>query len=375
MKALVVGGAGATGPLIIDGLLERGYEVTILHRGVHESGLHSELEHIHADPHWRENLQEALQGKSFDLAVAVYGRLRLVAETLIGRTSRLISVGGALPVYKGWMKITEANPWEHMEATPVPLEEDHPLSKAPGVDQFSNQVRDSEQVVMQAHKDGHYNATHFRYPIVYGPRHIGPPEWAIVRRVRDGRKQVIVPGGGMVLLSRGFADNIAHGIMLAVDNPTASAGQTYNISDDRVLYNREWIGLLCQIMNHEFELIDMPFSLLPAGFRAAPTQVLFRYHCVQDITKIKEQLGYRDVVPVEKALELTVKWYMDNPLPPGGEMEQNMGDPFDYPYEDQLIQIYKEYCEQIRQQFEDVSGTEVTWRHPYPHPQKRGDLR
>jgi len=176
-------------------------------------------------------------------------------------------------------------------------------------------------------------------------------------------------------LSRGFADNIAHGIMLAVDNPTASAGQTYNISDDRVLYNREWIGLLCQIMNHEFELIDMPFSLLPAGFRAAPTQVLFRYHCVQDITKIKEQLGYRDVVPVEKALELTVKWYMDNPLPPGGEMEQNMGDPFDYPYEDQLIQIYKEYCEQIRQQFEDVSGTEVTWRHPYPHPQKRGDLR
>lgn len=375
MKALVVGGAGATGPVIVNGLLKRGYNVTILHRGVHEADLPPEVEHIHADPHWRENIREALEGRSFDLAIAVYGRLRYMAEALIGRTPRLISVGGALPIYKGWMRITEAHPWEHMEPTPVPLQEDHPLSKAPGVDHFSNQVRESEQVAMKAHQDGHYNATHFRYPIVYGPRHIGPPEWAIVRRVRDGRRQIIVPGGGMVLLSRGFADNIAHGIMLAVDNPTASAGQIYNICDERVLHNREWIYLLSQIMNHEFELVEMPFEMLPPGFRAAPTQVLFRYHCVQDISKLKEQLGYRDVVPVEKALELTAKWYMDNPLPPGGEIEQNMGDPFDYAYEDELIRIYKAHREQIRKDFEEVAAAEVTWRHPYPHPQKRGDLR
>ena len=29
MKALLVGGTGATGPCIIDGLLKRGYEVTM----------------------------------------------------------------------------------------------------------------------------------------------------------------------------------------------------------------------------------------------------------------------------------------------------------------------------------------------------------
>ena len=163
--------------------------------------------------------------------------------------------------------------------------------------------------------------------------------------------------------------------MLAVDNPTASAGQIYNICDERVLHNREWIDLLSQIMNHEFELVEMPFEMLPPGFSAAPTQVLFRYHCLQDISKLKEQLGYRDVVPVEKALELTAKWYMDNPLPPGGEIEQNMGDPFDYAYEDELIRIYKAHREQIRKDFEEVAAAEVTWRHPYPHPQKRGDLR
>jgi len=41
MKALVIGGTGATGPFIIDGLLKRGYEVTVLHRGVHEAEAYS----------------------------------------------------------------------------------------------------------------------------------------------------------------------------------------------------------------------------------------------------------------------------------------------------------------------------------------------
>ncbi len=375
MKALVVGGAGATGPPIIDGLLKRGYEVVVLHRGRHESGLHDHLEHIHGDPHWREDIARALAGRSFDLAVAVYGRLRHLAEGLRGRTARLISVGGALPVYKGWMAITEANPWEHMEPTPLPLEEDHPLSVAGGVDNFSLQVRDSERSVMQAHRDGHYRATHFRYPIIYGPRHIGPPEWAIIRRARDGRRRLIMPGGGLALLSRGFADNIAHGIMLAVDNPSASAGQVYNISDDRLLHNREWVGLLCGMLQHEFELVEMPFDLLPDNFRAAPTQLLFPHHRVVDTRKIREQLGYRDLVPVETALRTTVDWYLEHPLLPGGEMEQNLGDPFDYEYEDRIIDIYRTQCRTMRSEFSRLPAVKVTWRHPYPHPKKRGDQR
>ncbi|OGO02674.1 MAG: hypothetical protein A2Y91_02840 [Chloroflexi bacterium RBG_13_54_8] len=375
MKALVVGGVGSTGVPIIEGLLKRGYEVTILHRGVHETDLPAEVKHIHADPHWRENLQEALQGKSFDVVLAVYGRLRLVAETVKGKTPRLISVGGALATYKGWMRVTSANPFEVMEESPVPVDEDHFLARAPGVDGFSEQVRLSEDVVMQAHRDGIYNATHFRYPTVYGPRSIGSPEWGIIRRVRDGRRQVILPGGGIALVSRGYCDNVAHGILLAVDNPKASAGQIYNICDERPVYIREWIMLLSEIMNHQFEFVQIPFNLLTPGFRAAPTQSLFPFHRVMDVSKIKEQLGYRDVVPTRKALEMTVEWYMKNPLPPGGEVEQASGDPFDYAAEDRYIQIYKDGSEQIRQAFLQAPGTKVVWRHPYPHPQKKGDLR
>ena len=375
MKALVIGGAGSTGVPIVEGLLERGYDVAVLNRGVHPIEFSPEVERIYADPHWRENLQEAMEGRSYDLVMAIYGRLRLIAEVMKGKTSRLISVGGALAVYKGWMHITNENPFGVMEESPAPLDEDHYLARAPGVDHFSEQVRLSEDMVMEAHREGVYNATHFRYPIVYGPRSIGCPEWGIIRRVRDGRRQVIVPGGGIALVSRGYCENVAHGLLLAVDNPTASAGQIYNICDEKPIAIREWIKKLCQIMDHELEFVEVPFDLLPPGFRNAPTQSIFRFHRVMDVAKIKEQLGYRDVVPVDKALEATVDWYMEHPLPPGGEIEQNQGDPFDYEAEDRYINIYKDGSEQIRQAFLQAPGSKVVWRHPYPHPQKKGDLR
>lgn len=376
MKALVVGGTGATGPLIIEGLLQRGHEVTMLHRGVHEIDLPPEVEHIHADPHWLESLAEALEGRTFDLVLGVYGRLRITAEAMKGRTPRLISVGGAVAIYKGWMRITERHPQQWFEVSPVPIKEDHPLATAPGVDRFNERAREAERTVMQAHEAGHYSATHFRYPTVYGPRNVSPQEWSIIRRIRDGRKQIIVPGGGTTLVSRGFAQNVAHGVLLAVDNPEASAGQIYNIADESLtLTNGEWIRLVAQVLDHEFEFVEIPFDMLPPAFADAPPPTLFPYHQVMDLTKIKQQLGYRDVVPVEKGIELTARWFAENPLPSGSDVELLLGDPFNYEAEDRLIEIYRTESEQLRQRLRQVPVSDVRFEHPYPHPKKPGDLR
>ena len=376
MRALVVGGSGATGPIIIRGLLSRGYEVTVLHRGVHEAELPPEVEHIHADPHWLESLKGALGRRSFDLVLGVYGRLRVTAEAMKGHTSRLISVGGASAIYKGWARITERYPQQWFEVSPVPIKEDHALATLPGVDHFTERAREAERVVMQAHEEGYYNATHFRYPVVYGPRNVSPHEWSILRRILDGRRQLIVPGGGPILVSRGFAGNVAHGILAAVDNPDASSGQIYNIADESsTLTNREWIRLVAQVLNHEFEFIEIPFDMLPPAFADAVTLTLLPYHQVMDLSKIKQQLGYKDVVPVEKGIELTVRWYVENPLPRGGEMEQVLGDPFNYEAEDRFIKLYCTEGGRLRERLLEVPVSDTRFRHPYPHPKKPGDLR
>ena len=37
-------------------------------------------EHLHADPHFRETIDPAIAGRTFDVVIATYGRIRVVAE-------------------------------------------------------------------------------------------------------------------------------------------------------------------------------------------------------------------------------------------------------------------------------------------------------
>ncbi|MFP8871627.1 MAG: NAD-dependent epimerase/dehydratase family protein [Myxococcota bacterium] len=364
-NALVIGGAGATGLVIVRQLLKRDYQVTILHTGNHKPDLPEEVAHIHASPYKRDALEDALEGKHYDLIVATYGMLKHVTKAVVGKTARFISVGGLAPIYKGWGDMIARNPWETMEPTPLSLPEDHALASDETESQFSMAVRGMEGLVMQGHAAGDFNGTHFRYPLVYGPSNICPAEWGVVRRVRDQRRTLIMPGGGLTIIARGYAENIAHAIMLAVEQPENSGGQIYNIRDDRLQYNHEWVAQLCSALGHEFELIDIPFHLLPEGFRASPPQLLYRHHWHPSIDKIKEQLGYRDVVSFEDAVERTASWYMDNPLPPGDEAELNLGDPFDYEHEDGVVAVWRKLASEFGNAIADIPRKEVVWHHPY----------
>ena len=103
MKALVIGGTGPTGHLIVNGLIGRGYQVAMLHTGKHEvDEIPPEVEHIHTDPFSEDALKHALGVRTFDLTLAAYGRLRRIASVMLGRTGRFLSIGGA-PAYRGYM--------------------------------------------------------------------------------------------------------------------------------------------------------------------------------------------------------------------------------------------------------------------------------
>ena len=85
MKALVIGGTGPTGPHIIGGLEARGYKVTMLNRGSRDSSaIANSVERLIGDPHFVDTLESALAGRTFDVVVATYGRIRIVADVVAG---------------------------------------------------------------------------------------------------------------------------------------------------------------------------------------------------------------------------------------------------------------------------------------------------
>ena len=118
-RVVVVGGTGPTGIPLVRGLVERGHDVTIIHRGTHESpDTPAVVRHMHCDPYDAASFADAIRGNTFDLAVVMYGRLRMIADAFVGSVGRLVSVGG-VPAYRGWM-----NPFTHApNGLPVPVSE------------------------------------------------------------------------------------------------------------------------------------------------------------------------------------------------------------------------------------------------------------
>ncbi|HJU29415.1 MAG TPA: NAD-dependent epimerase/dehydratase family protein [Candidatus Binataceae bacterium] len=362
MDALVIGGTGPTGPFIVNGLLDRGYRVTILHRGTHEiPEIPPAVAHIHADPHFRETLDDAIGDRSFDLVVATYGRIRVVAEALERKAKRFIAIGG-VACYRGFFEPSALFP--SGLATPTP--EDAPLVASEEEQRFSWLIASTERSVLRSHP----TAAVFRYPYVYGPYQLVPREWSIMRRILDKRPHIIVADGGLTLTTHGYAGNLAHAVLLAVDQPKASAGQIYNCGDERQLTVRQIVEVIAREMKHEWEIVNVPARV---GSAARPLSLHDPlHHRVMDLFKIKTELGYRDPVPPEEGLARSVRWYLEHQPERGGEIEQRLQDPFDYAAEDELIAIYRESIVRMAAvRFKKVPPTP----HPYPHPKVPGQAR
>ena len=104
----------------------------------------------------------------------------------------------------------------------------------------------------------HPGAAHFRYPYVYGPRQLAPREWCIVRRMLDHRPFVIVPDGGLSLTTYGYSENLAHAVLLAVDQPEASHGQIYNCGDEVCLSLRQVVEIIARALDWTGEIVSLP---------------------------------------------------------------------------------------------------------------------
>ena len=358
MRSLVIGGSGSSGVAVVDGLVQRGHEVTVLHRGVHEPPELPDVEHLHADPHFAETLTEAVAGREFDVVLAMYGRVATIAEVFAGRCGQLVSIG-AVPAYRGCLEPDKVKPY----GMTLWAREDAPLAdQVEYVPKFAKLIRGAEQAVLDHAAAGAYRGSVVRYPQIYGPRNLVPWEWSVIRRVLDGRSRMVLPDDGLWIISRCAARNAAEVVLKVVDNPDVANGQAYNAADDDQFTVRQWAEMVATILGGELEFVGVPSELCPSTLieLVPPTG---RAHITVDNNKAKRELGYRQVVTAADATVEAVEWLKANPvtkedypLYPGR---------FDYAAEDRLIDTYAQAVEWVRQHSPDEAPD---YRHPMPHP-------
>jgi nucleoside-diphosphate-sugar epimerase len=360
LKALVIGGTGPTGPHVLTGLLERGYEVTILHRGVHEPEGLPPVRHIHADPHFAETLVNALGDEKFDVVIAMYGRLRAIGEVFPGRCGHLICVSG-VPLYRGFIDPQNSAPY----GMKLMAHEDSPKADTANLASKSAMlILNAERFVFEQGEAGGFAVSSIRYPQIYGPRNIIPWEWAVVKRVLDGRRRMILPDNGLWIISRCAARNAAEVVLRIADHPEVAAGQAYNCADEDQFSVRQWAEIVAEMAGGGLEFIGIPASIA----RSSLTEFLppgARPHMILSIDKAREELGYSDVISAWNALQETVDWMVRNPIEPADYPLYTAK--FDYDLDDRLIDSYHRAASWVREQAPDE---QPVIGHPMPHPKK-----
>jgi len=361
MKALVVGGTGPSGYQIVERLLERDYDVTIYHTGAHELEFSRQVGHIHGDPREKESIQKDLHGRRFDVAISTSGRLRYVVEALAGQVRKLVAVTGE-GIYDG-IFARAGQP-----TLPALIPEDAPKTTDPAKDRWGYMVHVGEQRIAELHAKGAFDATVLRYPYVYGPYAYHPFDWYIVRRALDKRPHIIMEADGLTHPHRGYSVNLAHACMLALEKPQSS-GQTYNVGDERVLSLRRVTMIIAETLGHTWDMVDMPLRLSPRRNPYARVQ-----HIVFDLSKIKGELGYKDVAPVEEATARYALWLRDHPPAPGGLEEQALGkSAFDYAEEDRALATWKDGLAAMGVDYKDYIASKsrpIGWPRAF-----QGDMR
>jgi nucleoside-diphosphate-sugar epimerase len=361
VRVLVVGGTGPTGPHILDGLLGRGHDVTVFHRGTHEPPGLPAVEHVHGDPHFRASIDETLGTRSFDVVVAMYGRLTHLSAALRDRCHHFVGVGG-VPVYRGFFP----RPGYRM---PIPVTEDDPVVQgAPDDDpalQFSLRLAAAEAAVLANHPDG----TILRFPMLYGPNNPRPQEWSIIRRVRDRRRHMILPDGGFQVHTRCAARNAAAYVLAAIDHPDAAGGRAYNCGDPFDWTFRQWVEATVDLLDAELELVAIPSDVaVEAATTLLPLAGTTATHIVLSTERARRELAISPPVHPLDALRELVQSYQARPgFDPSDS--PSFTDRFNYATEDALISAWGRSRADL---LADVTQRPAPPIHSMPHPKQPG---
>lgn len=329
MRILVLGGTKFVGPHVVRGLAEHGHEVTIFHRGETETDLPSSVRHVHGSFTTFASHLDALRALSPEIVLDMVpfreeDAQRVKAFKGVARRVVAISSGD---VYRAFGRIwrTERGPPD-----PSPLTEDSPLRE-----KLSNAGLDYNKTAVEREimGDPDLSATILRLPATHGPGDSQHRLFKYLKRMDDQRPFTLLDEAlANWQWSRGYVEDVAHAIALAVINEKA-ARRVYNVADSTAFTEAEWVRQIARVHGWKGEVIAMPSEQLPPGLRSDALDLSQQY--VVDTNRIRRELGYAEEVPFDEALRRTIKWERANP-PEKVDLEQ-----FDYAAEDAALSKLK----------------------------------
>jgi nucleoside-diphosphate-sugar epimerase len=321
--AFVTGGTGFIGSHLIDRLLSKGYHVRALVRNPKKLGFLKDLpiDVIEGDLFTSDALEKGIAGADYIYHVAGLVAAKSKEEFFRGNrdaTRNMIEMTARVnPTVKKFVHIssqTAVGPGKGM--TPVnESTEPHPLTT------YGKSKLASETEVLKF-KDV-LPITILRVAAVYGPRDTATFDY--FKSASMGLELLI--GFHDTYVSLVHSTDLVTGIILAGEKEIAN-GQIYFLGSEQY-YTWNEIGYVTKsVLNKKLLRVRVPKPLvfvvagisgLVSRFKEKPSVLNYEkaYDLIQDnwccdISKAKNELGYRQEVTLTEGIKETITWYLDN---------------------------------------------------------------
>lgn len=308
MRVLFIGGANMTGPFAVRLLIAQGHDVWLVHRSKSDSPLLQGATQLQADKADLPALRGSLSNLRLDVIVHMVAFTETDALSFVDCGAAIAPravVVSSIDVYRayGRFKRTEPGPPDD-----VPLNEDAPLRTRPSASGTYEKVL----VERAAQSNPKFPWTILRYPAVYGPGDGLHRLRGWVQRIDDHRPFILM-GESQAgwRFTHGYVENVAAALVLAITHPSAT-GRVYNVGEADPPTWAQWAGDVGSVANWNGQVRVIPDNRLPAHLAEV---VDFRQDWTVDTTRIRRELGYREVVEPDQCLERAIAWERSSRVP------------------------------------------------------------
>jgi nucleoside-diphosphate-sugar epimerase len=287
MRALIIGGTGFIGPYVVQQLLALGHEVTVYHRGQHESAAIPQVRHFRSPDAGIPVLRfpPELVREEFEVVINMIAMgeadARAAVQTFADRTGRLVVLSSG-DVYAAYGRFSGLEVGSVEESL---LTEDSPLRTV--FYPYRSQAKSEEDlsyfyekilVEREVFRDPRLPATVLRLPKVYGRGGNGDLATMYAYREHPNWRW-----------THGYVENVAAAIVLAALS-TAAANRVYTVGE---VYTP----------TVEERLANLPPSDVPP---APAGRYDFRHSIAYDTTRIRTELGYTEPVAYDEGIRRTL---------------------------------------------------------------------
>ncbi len=312
MQFIILGGNGFIGHFFTQSLLEAGHQVVVIHRGSRKITPHPQLVSVVMERRETERLARLIDHYRPDWLVDFIAYTAQDAWDWKGICEQfalpllLISSGDVYEAYDVLQKQSLRPPLGMLtEEAPLrkqlfpygqkanPADPDTPWQQYEKI-LVENLLRNTLPVP----------PTIARLALVYGPqdpRHRFAP---YIKRMLDQRPYILLDQGkASWKWSRIFVRNAAHALQCLVEQGEKSRGKVYNLAEEAARTELEWLKILAEKLNWQGEICLCETHQLEPPLRE---NLRWEQDLLMDSSKIRTQLGYKELIPFVVGLEETI---------------------------------------------------------------------